>query len=432
MKRLLLLFLSVLLPMAAAGYPLDGSEYSGIQRLLGYQFAQAQPKGPKLPPGALLSINDIRLSLPGTPGASFDAAPVDAELQQALETMLAARDPSYGVVVVDISNPQSVAWAAVRPDVQRFPGSINKIVTMAALFDSLARAFPAIGDRERVLRTTRVTARDWVLWDEHDIPTFDPASGTNTFAYARPTDTFSLAEWIDHMISPSANAAGAVVWREAMLLRHFGTRYPVSDEEAEAFFRNTPKRELTDLSLKVNRDPLEQVGLSASAIQQGSMWTRTAKRHVPGVISHATPRSLAKFVYALEQGRLVDAWSSLEMKRYLYMTKRRYRYAYAPELARANIYFKSGSYYACHAEEGFRCGKYAGNTKNFMNVVVIIEWPGEATRYLVSLMSNVLKVNSAWDHAAIAVAIEQMIRTRRAVTIEDAANEQEVRDAGRG
>ena len=33
------------------------------------------------------------------------------------------------------------------------------------------------------------------------------------------------------------------------------------------------------------------------------------------------------------------------MKRYLYMTKKRYRYVYAPELANAAVYFKSGSFY---------------------------------------------------------------------------------------
>ena len=162
------------------------------------------------------------------------------------------------------------------------------------------------------------------------------------------------------------------------------------------------------------------------------MWTRTGKRHVPGIVSHATPRSLARIVFHIEEGRAVDAWSSLEMKRHLYVTKRRYRYAYAPELAGAAVYFKSGSYYACHAEEGFRCGKYMGNTKNFMNVVVLVEWPGTKTRYLVSLMSNVLKVNSAWDHARIAAAIDELIRTRSAVEVRDSGSDSDIRAAGGG
>jgi len=150
------------------------------------------------------------------------------------------------------------------------------------------------------------------------------------------------------------------------------------------------------------------------------------------VLSYATPRTLAQLTFRMEQGRLVDPWSSLEMKRYLYMTKRRYRYAYAPELAGAAIYFKSGSFYVCRPEEGYRCGKYMGNAKNFMNVVTIVEWPGTSTRYLVALMSNVLKVNSAWDHARLAVAVDEAVRTRAAVRVREEGTEEEVRASGSG
>ena len=239
-----------------------------------------------------------------------------------------------------------------------------------------------------------------------------------------------LAEWIDHMISASANAAGAVVWRESMLLRHFGSRYPVSAGEARDFFRSTPPRELTALSLAVSHEPLQGLGIRMADLQQGSMWTRTGKRYVPGVPSYATPRTLAELGFRMEQGRLVDAWSSLEMKRYLYMTKRRYRYAYAPELADAAIYFKSGSLYQCRPEEGYRCGKYMGNAKNYMNAVTIVEWPDTRTRYLVTLMSNVLKINSAWDHARLGVAVDEAVRTRAAVEVRETGTEEEIRASG--
>ncbi len=92
---------------------------------------------------------------------------------------------------------------------------------------------------------------------------------------------------------------------------------------------------------------------------------------------------------------MVDAWSSLEMKRYLYMTKKRYRYVYAPELAEAAVYFKSGSFYKCRPEEGFTCAKYSGNVENLMNSVAIIESPAargpDQKRYIVALLSNVLQ-----------------------------------------
>jgi len=417
----------------APAYPLDGAEESGIQRLVGYQVAQQAAKGPKLPKGALLPSAEIRLTLIGHADAPlFDEAPMDPSLLAAVESIFAGRDPSYGFVVVDMSDPEHIAWAGIRPDTRQLPGSVGKLVTMVGLFDALARAFPDVADRRRILKETRVTGGDWVLWDEHAVPKFDPETQTNRSAIAQPEDTFTLAEWIDHMISASANAAGTVVWRESMLLSHFGSRYPVSAEEAQAYWRETPKSELTARSLEVSHGPLQGLGIRMSDLQQGSMWTRTGKRYVPGVLSYATPRTLAQLTFRMEQGRLVDPWSSLEMKRYLYMTKRRYRYAYAPELAGAAIYFKSGSFYVCRPEEGYRCGKYMGNAKNFMNVVTIVEWPGTSTRYLVALMSNVLKVNSAWDHARLAVAVDEAVRTRSAVRVREEGTEEEVRASGSG
>jgi len=417
----------------AWAYPLDGAEESGIQRLVGSRSAQQAATGPKLPKGALLPTSEIRLTL-GERGDAplFDEAPMDPTLLAAMESIFAGRDPSYGFVVVDLTDPAHIAWAGIRPDSRQMPGSVGKLVTMVGLFDALARAFPDLADRRRVLRETFVVGGDWVLSDEHAVPKFDPASQSNASSIIQPEDRFSLAEWIDHMISASANAAGAVVWREAMLLRHFGSRYPVAAEEAQAFFRSTPARELTALSLAVSHDPLQGLGIRLTDLQQGSLWTRTGKRYVPGVPSYATPRTLAQLAFRLEQGRLVDAWSSLEMKRYLYMTKRRYRYAYAPELANAAIYFKSGSLYQCRPEEGYRCGKYMGNAKNYMNVVTIVEWPGTPTRYLVALMSNVLKVNSAWDHARLGVAVDEAVRTRAKVQVREAGSEAEIRASGGG
>ena len=319
-----------------------------------------------------------------------------------------------------ISQPDRISWAGVRPDVRQNPGSVGKLLPLVGLFDALARAFPDVDERRRVLRETQVTGGDWALLDEHVVPKFDAESGTNRFSIIQPEEVFTLAEWVDHMVSASANAAGSVVWREAMLLRHFGDRYPVDETQSAEFFRTTPKRQLTELSQQVVNEPLAGLDIRLSDLQQGSMFTRVGKQYVPGILSYATPRTLAQLVFRMEQGpALVDAWSSLEMKRYLYMTKRRYRYAYAPELAGAAIYFKSGSLYQCRPEEGYRCGKYMGNSKNYMNVVSIVEWPETDSRYFVALMSNVLKINSAWDHARLAVAVDQAVRTRAPVTVEE-------------
>ena len=104
----------------------------------------------------------------------------------------------------------------------------------------------------------------------------------------------------------------------------------------------------------------------------------------------------------------MDRWSSLELKRLLYMTARRIRYASAPRLADAAVYFKSGSLYRCQPEEGFDCGRYRGNVFNYMNSVAIVEKPsGEV--YLVALMSNVLRVNSAVEHQTLATFLDRII-----------------------
>ncbi|MFN3545165.1 MAG: hypothetical protein ACK4UX_09985 [Thiobacillus sp.] len=56
------------------------------------------------------------------------------------------------------------------------------------------------------------------------------------------------------------------------------------------------------------------------------------KRFVPGCTSYAKPRELMRWLLALEEGRRVDAWSSREIKRLLYVTERRNRYVSSPAL----------------------------------------------------------------------------------------------------
>ena len=120
------------------------------------------------------------------------------------------------------------------------------------------------------------------------------------------------------------------------------------------------------------------------------------------------------------------------MKKYMYMTKRRYRYAYAPELSRSAVYFKSGSLYSCRPEEGFRCGKYKGNKQNLMNSVAIVEGPEPGDQvYIAALMSDVLRFNSAWDHSRIAAATDKMLRTRKPQTLKETASDKEMGEAGK-
>ncbi len=423
-------------PLPAGGYPIDGRGVSGIRRLDGYLEAQQTAGAAKLQAGALLGVDDVRLNM--LDGRRWDLGPDnrDPELQSALESVFRSRHPSYGVAVIDITDPASPTWAGVREERTQLPGSVGKVLCLTALFDGLARAFPDVAQRQRVLREHFVVADGWATGDPHTVPKYDPVSGTNRFSVVVPGDRFTLSEWTDHMISASANSAGAMVWREAMLLRVFGGDYPPSPEQATAFFRNTPRTELTRLSLAVINEPLTAAGIDLAQLQQGTFWTRVSQAQIPGTRSFASPRELARLLLRIEQGRLVDEWSSLEMKRYLYMTKKRYRFAYPPELAASAIYFKSGSFYKCAPEEGFQCGKYRGNVQNLMNSIAIVESPAggapEQKRYIVALISDVLKVNSAWDHSRLAAAIEETIQTRRPAQVREKGSDEQLRDAGSG
>lgn len=414
----------------ANAYPLDDL-MSGIRRLEGDRLAQEMPNGPKLVPGQLWSTADIRLSLLDYNGPDFDRLPQDPGLAAFLAENFSTRDPSYSMVVINFSDPAHLRWAGLRPDLRQNAGSVGKLLSMTGLFYALAEAFPDPVDRARVLRESVSPAGHWVSNEIHKVPKWNDAEQRNRYSVIQPSDRFRLSEWVDHAISASANGAGSIIWREAMLIRHFGSSYPRSDEENDRFFRETPKGTLSSLARAVISEPLQAAGLDTANLQQGSFWTTNSKAIVPGVISFATSRELARLAFRLEQGRLVDEWSSLEMKKFMYLTKRRYRYSYAPELRDAAVFFKSGSLYSCKPEEGFRCDKYMGNVRNLMNSVAVIEGAGESgPHYIVSLMSNVLKFNSAWDHSRIAAALHETILTDSTQSLREDASAVEMQDAG--
>ena len=423
---------SLLVPLAAAAYPLDGGEESGIRRLEGYALAQDTPGAPKLMPGQLLGSDAIALGLPAYDGPDFDALPEDPTLARFLAETLRRRDPSYGMVLIDFSDPGAIRWAGLRADQKQNPGSVGKLVCMAGLFHALAGAFPDTDERARVLREAESQAGAWVSNEIHKVPKWNASLRINQFSVINSNDVFRLGEWLDHAISASANGAGTIIWREAMLIREFGAAYPPSDEERTRFFRETPKLRLAEIARAVVTEPLVAAGIDTANLQQGSFWTGSSKAMVPGTVSFATPRELARLLFRIEQGQLVDEWSSLQMKKYMYLTKRRYRYAYAPELGDSAVYFKSGSLYSCRPEEGFRCDKYMGNVRNLMNSVAIVETAGEpGTRYIATLMSNVLRFNSAWDHSRIAAAVHETIRTNVPQDLREQASDREILDSGK-
>nr|MCU0248101.1 hypothetical protein [Bryobacter sp.] len=214
-------------------------------------------------------------------------------------------------------------------------------------------------------------------------------------------------EWADHMLSQSSNAAGSFTWKEALLLRHFGAKYPPSAEEEKAFLAGN-KGELAKEALETLEEPLRNSGIDTARFRLGTMFTSGGTNTIPGTRSYGTARELLRFLLRMEQGRVVDEWSSLEIKRLIYFARTRYRYAASPSLNQAAVFFKSGSFYQCQPETGFTCRPYAGNKTNIMNSVAVVEGGGRT--YLVALMSNVLRVNAAGEHMRVATLVDELIR----------------------
>jgi hypothetical protein len=401
-------------------YPLDGYEYTGIRRLRAYSMLlDGTMRGNlRLAAGARLRRGDIRLRLVDV-NPEYDITrdtPRDSVLQAGLERIFRTRDESYRVALVDITDPLHPRYAAVRPEQGYLPGSVGKLMVMTGFFTELAKRFPGDVDaRAALLRNTWIVADDFVIPNSHAVPVVNDDWSGVVHRAIRVGDRFTLWEWIDHMVSPSSNAAGSMVWKEAMFLRMLASAYPPSDEQRRTLFASTPRAELGEIASSITDEPLVALGLDTSQIKQRTMFTNTAQRVVPGGGSYSTPLQLVRWLVKLEQGQIVDRWSSLEMKRLLYFTRRRYRYAASSALENAAVYFKSGSLYQCQPEEGYRCVQYMGNKTNLMHSVAVVEMPATGDNkdriYLVSMMSNVLRVNSASEHAALAGAIDRLVQS---------------------
>ena len=246
--------------------------------------------------------------------------------------------------------------------------------------------------------------------DEHTVPFYNVHTKKYFKRTVQEKDVFSLYEWIDHMVSVSNNGAASVVWRELILIHAFGEDYPcISESEAEDYFNNSDRKTMTKLAIALVNNPLREIEITSDEWRLGSFFTKGATKRISSSGgSIGTPTGLMKWMIALESGHLVDERSSLEMKRLLYMTERRIRYAATNDLDSAAVFFKSGSLYKCDRSKGEACGKYMGNVQNFMNSVAIVEYPN-GKKYMVALMTNVLRKNSATDHMFLAGSIDKLI-----------------------
>jgi hypothetical protein len=415
MNRHLLTGFALTTTLAAApllqAYPLDGYAETGIRRLEASRLAhEGEIKGPKQPSGALLPTAEVDLRL--REYQDLDLPAPDPAFTAQIRALLGQNADRYGLAVLDLSNPANPRYAEHRGDYRQNVGSVGKLVVALAVFQALADNWPDESDRMRLMRERIITADDFAHGDHHTVRMFDVDSRQLTRRAIRDGDQATLWEYLDWMVSPSSNAAAAMLMREAMLMRRYGSDYPPAPEEATRFFRETPKKELTALFERTFFEPLARNGFDLEQFRQASFFTGQGKRNVPGPgSSYATARQLMRFGLLMEQGKLVDEFSSRQLKRLTYVTERRIRYAASPALKDSAVYFKSGSLYSCKKEPDFSCGKYKGNVKNYMNSFAIVESPAGERRlhYMVMLISNVLRKNSAYDHLTLANQIHGLI-----------------------
>ncbi len=413
-KSFLLVMVGLICVSAMPPYPIDGYIESRIRRLNRLELILCGDIQDTKPiAGALKSIKDIKLNLEGTRGDSLSSLPAaDPALQKAINGIFPNLHESYSISVLDITPGKPLRYASRKETSQYQPGSVGKIAVLAGFFTEIEKIYPeSFEKRQELMRTKMVRAGKWAMTDSHTIPIFDPETNKFVKRTVQESDVFSLYEWLDHMLSVSNNGAAAVCWREVILMRAFGKEYPaVTDARADEYFKSTPKSVLSDIAIAVVNEPLRSHGIAEDEWRLGTLFTKGASSYVPPKGgSTGTPVGVMKFMVAMERGKVVDPKSSLEMKRLLYMTDRRIRYASSPSLKEAAVYFKSGSLYKCRAEEGYTCEKYKGNVENYMNSVIIVEHP-DGTTYIVTMMSNVLKKNSGSDHMSLAATIDKAIK----------------------
>lgn len=396
-------------------YPIDGYAHTGIKRLKRLELIKSgELKDPtKLPEGALKGYMDIALNLKEHQSDSVHCfLKLNEKFQKDINGLFVGLDKSYSIAVLDISDMNNLRYAQRNEKAGYQPGSVGKLAVLTALFNQLAKLYPDnFEKRLDLLRNKSVRSGVWGLTDSHTVPIFDIETHKLVKRQVIASDVFTLFEWADHMMSVSNNGAASIVWREALLMEIFGEKYPeLTQEEADAYFTTSDRKYITDLSNDIVNLPLRELGISTDEWRLGSYFTSGANKYVSDKGgSIGTTIGLMKFLIQLEQGNVIDTESSLEMKRLMYMTDRRIRYAQAPVLRDAAVYFKSGSLYKCDRSKGEECGKYMGNVNNFMNSVAIVEH-ADNSKYMVVLMSNVLRKNSATDHLVLASSIDKVIR----------------------
>ena len=404
-----------LVPILVTAYPIDGYEHTGIKRLDYFQAVKSEEIADKgvqnyFLPGAGLSTSQV---VPRLLQAEIGFPQRSADFSAQLSKLIPDNPARYSVALLDVSDPDNIRYAAHNPDYLSNVGSVGKILVVLAILSKLNDLYPDdIDKRQEILRTTVVRADDFSSGDHHKVRLWDVENRSLTRRAIKTGDEGNLYDYMDWTVSPSSNAAAATLQRELVLMSAFGAAYPKSYEESRAYLDNTPKAELGKLFRSAMDTPITAAGLDIEKLRQGSFFSRVGKGKVPGTSSHGNPGELVKLLFLAERGQLVDEFSSTELKRLLYMTERRIRYASHPNLKGDAVYFKSGSLYSCKPEDGFTCGKYMGNKRNLLASVAIVESPAQDPNlhYIVVVQSNMLRINSAVAHQTLARNIHKLVQ----------------------
>lgn len=394
-------------------YPIDGYRYTGIDRLAyHWKVYQDSALDSRLKKGAFLMMDDIQLNLLDY---DFTWPDEDPKLSRSVRSIFNYLEPAYSLSIMDISSPNDIRYASQKEHVGYQPGSVGKLAVAIALFYELERIYGDDWDQIRaVLYTKEIKGGPFAVPNHHTVPFYDIEKDKYYNRHVTEDDSFTLYEWLDHMMSKSSNAAASILMREALLMHVLDSRYDcASQEEMDDIIYNTPKPILSDLTEDVTNCPLRELGISEDDWRLGGYFTRGAGAYIPrqgGSIG--TTKGLMQYMFALEQGKVINPRISLELKRLMYLTDRRIRYASAKALAADAVYFKSGSLYSFYEEPGFVKKKYAGNKFNYMNSIAIVEKQDSTDKiYLVALMSNVLRKNSVAEHYGLATQLDRLIMT---------------------
>ncbi|WP_298952083.1 serine hydrolase [uncultured Nonlabens sp.] len=410
-KIIAVLFTGVFL---LAFYPIDGFSKTGIKRLKRLEKTLDSTLNEYyLRKGSFKKYDEINLWMCEKTDSIDKIMSVDTEFQKEMLRLFPSRS-GYGITVLDITDVNNTRYAEMNENTGFQPGSVGKIAVATAFFTELKNLCPEdFNVRTNLMRNKVVKSGNWGLYDHHTIPIYNIEKDSYVKRTVIASDEFTLYEWVDHMLSVSNNGAASIVWREAMLMRVFGDEYfNLTQEQADAYFDQVDKSEITDIAISVVNDPLRNLGITNDEWRLGSLFTNGPDRYVGSKGgSIGTPKGLMKYFIKLEQGLVVDEESSLEIKRLLYMTDRRIRYGASPQLNDAAVYFKSGSFYSNNKSLGTPYGEYKGNVYNYMNSVCIVEHPS-GVNYIVCLESNVLSKNSAGAHLYLASAIDKAIRKK--------------------